>query len=387
MKGISLSALVPSTYFDQPVYLDKNYILLTPDSPITPELVKRLQKWRYAQIWSDGRTKDAPGYLSGTSQNSLSPQTIDEDIRDNAQVAAAKSFYFEFMSFTASLFAKYGADGVLNLAEVTDWVKKAIQMVHDNRDNLLRFFDTAADSDRYLITHAINSTILALSIGDFLKAPPHRLIELGNACLLHEIGMFKLPIELRRSSKIYSPEERKAMTTHTVLGYRILKGFSAPENVALSALEHHERSDGSGYPRSLPAARITEYATIIAVACSYDAMVSRRPFRAGTSDGHAAIRDLAQKNRKQYDEKILKALVYTLSVYPVGTAVELSNKSRGVVMRTDPAKPRCPVIRVMVSPEGKKLVDPPLVQVSDAQGLSIVGVLGPEDAAALKELA
>jgi HD-GYP domain-containing protein (c-di-GMP phosphodiesterase class II) len=386
MKGISLSALVPSTYFDQPVYLDQNYILLTPDSPITPELVKRLQKWRYTQIFSDGRAKDAPGYLSGTSQNSLSPQTIDEDIRDNAQVAAAKTFYFEFMSFTTSLFSKYGADGVLNLAEVTDWIKKAIQMVHDNRDNLLRFFDTAADGDRYLITHAINTTILALSIGDYLKAPPHRLIELGNACLLHEIGMFKLPIELRRSSKLLSPEERKAMITHTVLGYRILKGFSAPENVALAALEHHERSDGSGYPRSLPAAKITEYAGIIAVACSYDAMVSRRPFRLGTSDGHATIRDLAQKNRKQYDEKILKALVYTLSVYPVGTAVELSNKSRGVVMKTDPAKPRCPVIRVMVSPEGKKLVNPPLVQVSDAQGLSIVGVLGPEDAAALKEL-
>ena len=135
------------------------------------------------------------------------------------------------------------------------------------------------------------------------------------------------------------------MSTHTVLGYRILKGFSAPENVALAALEHHERIDGSGYPRALTAPKITDYALIIGVVCSYDAMLSRRPFRPGTLDGHATIKDLAQKNRKQYDEKILKALVYTLSVYPVGTAVMLSNNSKGIVVKTDPAKPRCPVVR------------------------------------------
>ena len=56
--------------------------------------------------------------------------------------------------------------------------------------------------------------------------------------------MFKLPMELRRSAKTLSPEERKAMVTHTLLGYRILKGFSAPENVALAALERDEESTG-----------------------------------------------------------------------------------------------------------------------------------------------
>lgn len=386
MKSIPLSSLVPSTYFDQPVCLDKNYILLTPDSPVTPELVKRLQKWKYLQIFSDGRPKDVPSYLSGTSTTSIAPQTIDEGIQQNAQVAAAEKFHGEFTMFATGLFVQYNSDGVLNLAQVTEWVKKAIQMVHDNRDFLLRFLDVGAEGERYLITHAVNATILALSIGDYLKKPPHQLIELGNACLLHEIGMYKLPGELRRSSKTLSPEERKAMMAHTLLGYRVLKGFSAPENVALAALEHHERIDGSGYPRNLSGPKITEYALIIGVVCSYDAMISRRPFRPGSLDGHAIIKDLAQKNRKQYDEKILKALVYTLSVYPIGTAVQLSNNSRGVVMKTDPAKPRCPVVRVVFSPDGKKLIDPPLIQVSDTDGLTITGVLTPEEAKEAKAL-
>ena len=204
--------------------------------------------------------------------------------------------------------------------------------------------------------------------------------------MLHEIGMYKLPPELRRSAKVLSPEERRAMMAHTVLGYRVLKGFSAPENVALAAYEHHERIDGSGYPRNLMAPKITDYALIIGVVCSYDAMISRRPFRPGTLDGHAIIKDLAQKNRKQYDEKILKALVYTLSVYPVGTSVQLSNNSRGVVMKTDPAKPRCPVVKVVLDPSGNKLADPLLVQVSDTEGLSISGVLSNEEAQEIKAL-
>ncbi|MGA2479745.1 MAG: HD domain-containing phosphohydrolase [Spirochaetia bacterium] len=387
MKSIPLSTLVPSIYFDQPVYLDKSYILLTPDSPVTPELVKRLQKWKYHQVFTEGKTKDVPGYLSASASGGMTPQTIDEDIRENAQVIASRTFYGEFTTFASTLFSKYAAEGTLNLADVTEWVKKAIQMVHENRDFLLRFLDTTAEGDRYLISHAVNSTILALAIGDYMKAPPHRLIELGNACLLHEIGMFKLPLELRKSPKGLSPDERKAMVTHTLLGYRILKGFSAPENVALAALEHHERIDGSGYPRSLSQPKITDYALIIAVVCSYDAMVSRRPFRPGTLDGHATILDLAQKNRKQYDEKILKALVYTLSVYPVGTAVLLSNNSRGLVMKTDSGKPRCPVVKVVFDPEKKKLVDPPMIQVAEGQGLSITAVLTGDEAKEVKEQA
>jgi len=387
MKGIPLSTLVPNTYFDMPVFLDKGFILLTPDSPVTAELVKRLQKWKYAQVFTEGKTKDVPGYLSGASQNSVAPQTIDEDIRENEQLALARKFYGDFTGFVSVLFLKYSTDGVLNLAEVTEWVKKAIQMVRDERDFVLRFIDVEADAEHYLISHAVNTTILSLAIGDFLKAPPHRLIELGNACLLHEIGMLRLPAELRHSQKALTPEERKAVLAHTILGYRILKGFSASENVALAALEHHERIDGSGYPRNLAGEKIAEYSRIIGVTCSYDAMTSRRPYRADSLDGHAGIRDLLKTNRKQYDDRVLKALVYTLSVYPVGTAVLLSNGARGVVVKTDPAKPRSPVVKVLVDPQGKKLVDPPLVQTTEGKGLSISRVMSQEEAKAIRDSA
>jgi HD-GYP domain-containing protein (c-di-GMP phosphodiesterase class II) len=384
---MSLSELMPNTYFDQPVYLDKRFILLTPDSAVTPDLINRLRKWKYSEVFSDGARKDVPGYLSGSESTNVAPLTIDEDIKANKQAAAARAFYGELTGFASALFANYAADNVMRLGEITEWVKKTMQMVHDNRDSLLRFINMNAEGDRFLISHAVNTTILSLAIGDFLKAPPHRLIELGNACLLHEIGMFKLPVDLRRSSEPLNEEQKKVLATHTALGYRILKGFSAPENVALAALEHHERVDGTGYPRGLAGDKITEYAKIIAVACSYDAMVSSRPFKTESLDGHSSIRDLLQKHRGHYDDRVLKAFVYALSVYPVGTAVLLSNNSKGLVVKTDPTRPRCPIVRVVVDPEGKKLAEAPLVQVTESKGLSISHVLASEEAKIIREMA
>jgi len=386
MNSVPVSGLTAGTYYDKPVYLDEKYLLLTPDSPVTPELLKRLQKWKYTQVRTDGKPKDVSGSMSASG--SVTPQTIDDDIQQSAQEAAAQKFHAELTLFVDGLFTKYSLEGAIGLGQATEWIKRAIQMVHDGRDFLLRFLDVSAEPDRYMITHAVNTTILALAIGDYLKMPPHRLIELGQACLLHEVGMLKLPSDLRRATRTLTPDEKKALSTHTLLGYRILKGVSAPENVALAALEHHERIDGSGYPRALAAPKISEYALIIGVVCSYDAMLSRRPFRPGSMDGHNSIRDLAQKNRKQYDERILKALVYTLSVYPVGTAVVLSDGSKGVVVKTDPARPRCPVVRLLRDPEGRQLADPASVQISDSDGgLTISGVLPPEEAQQVKEQA
>ena len=91
MKSIPLSSLVPGAYFDEPVFLDGDYILLTPDSPVTPELLKRLQKWRYLAVATDGNSKDAPSYLSGAGSAGGAPQTFDEGIQQNEQVDRIRS--------------------------------------------------------------------------------------------------------------------------------------------------------------------------------------------------------------------------------------------------------------------------------------------------------
>ena len=142
MKGIPLSSLVPGTYFDEPVYLDANYILLTPDSPVTPELVKRLQKWKYLQV-CDGRQGQGRARLplQGEHGEHVARRPSTRISSRTPQVAAAQKFHAEFTAFTDGLFAKYTLESLLNLGQVTEWIKKAIQIVHESRDFLLRFLD------------------------------------------------------------------------------------------------------------------------------------------------------------------------------------------------------------------------------------------------------
>jgi HD-GYP domain-containing protein (c-di-GMP phosphodiesterase class II) len=385
VKTIPVSTLAEGAYFDKPVFLDGTYILLAPDAPVTPDLVQRLRKWKFDEVQSDGQPRPVPGYLAvaGAEAAKLAPQTIDEDIRTDEQREAARAFCADSLAFVTGFYQTFTTEGVINLAKATEWVKQAITTVRDNRDFVMRYAWAESDPERWLDLHVMRATLLALLFGDFLKSPPVRLIELGNACLLHDIGMYKLPESLRRSKSPLSADEMKAMSAHTALGYRLLKGFSSAENIALAALEHHERMDGSGYPRALAGDRITEYARIIAVACSFEAMVSPRPFRAATFDLHGAIRELLQSHRKRYDERVLKALVYTLSVYPIGTHVLLSNGGRGAVVRTDPARPRCPVVRVLADPEGKRPTRTLLLQTEEAGGVSVIRALNPAE---VKEL-
>jgi HD-GYP domain-containing protein (c-di-GMP phosphodiesterase class II) len=385
VKKIPVSSLADGAYLDKPVFLDERFILLAPDAPVTSELVRRLRKWKYDEVLCDGQAREVPGYIAvaGAEAVRLAPQTIDEDIRTDEQREAARAFCEESLAFVAGFFETFVRDGTVNLARATEWVKQAITAVRENRDFVLRYAWAESDAERWLTLHTMRSTLLALLFGDFLKAPPVRLIELGNACLVHDIGMYKLPESLRRSTAALSADERKAVDVHTALGYRLLKGLSAAENVALAALEHHERMDGSGYPRGLAGTRITEYARIIAVACSFEAMVSPRPFRPAPFEMHAAIRELLQKNRAQYDERVLKALVFTVSVYPIGTHVLLSNGAKGSVVRTDPARPRCPIVRVIVDPAGKRPTKTLLLQSEEGDGVSVTRALTPAE---VKEL-
>jgi HD-GYP domain-containing protein (c-di-GMP phosphodiesterase class II) len=213
------------------------------------------------------------------------------------------------------------------------------------------------ENDNYLASHALKTTIIAILIGSFVKLPTHRLIELGVAALLHEIGMIKLPPQIYLTKRALSPAERKAILTHPVLSFNILKNMDFPLAVSLAALEHHERENGAGYPQKLTSDKISLYAKIIAVACSYEALTSSRPHK-DAKDGYEGMIDLLKNEGKQYDDTVVKALVFSLSIYPIGLYVLLSNGKKGQVVDVNPGNPRYPLVQVFgeLTPDGKNKI-------------------------------
>jgi len=355
MKEHKIKELKPNCYFSKPVYLDKSFILTAPEIPFSNELIKLIDKWNYKTVQSDGEAsveyvKEGEEASVNINENIFSQQS------DADKLKKAQDFYSNFLSSMEKIFIRASVSDELDEKTVTNKIKEIYEYIKEDRRFLMRVIKDIepAEGKNYVVSHSVRSTIIAIIIGTYLKLPGHRLIELGVAALMHEAGMLKLPSNIYLSQRALTPQEQKAIFTHPVLGYSMLKSFNFPLPVCLAALEHHERENGTGYPRKLPSDKISLYSKIIAVACSYEALSSKRPHKEA-KDGYTGMLELLKNEGKQYDDTIVRALVLSLSIYPIGLYVLLSNDKKGQVVDVNPENPRFPIVQIFgeFTPDGK----------------------------------
>jgi len=358
MNDVLVKDIKHNSYFTSPVYLDKAFIITAPEMPLTEDLILLLEKWSFKSVICDGEAstdyagKDGSGSMTSEEGGTIAlSQQSDAD-----KLQKAEEFYSSFLFFVENVFVKASVSDELDEKAVTEKIKDIVEYVKEDRRFLMRVLKNIepAPGRNYLATHSVRSTIIAIIIGSYLKIPNYRLIELGVASLMHEAGMLKLPSNVYLSERALSPQEHKAILTHPILGYSMLKSFDFPLPVCLAALEHHERENGSGYPRKLSSEKISLYAKIIAVACSYEALNSKRPHKEA-KDGYTGMLELLKNEGKQYDDTIVRALVLSLSIYPIGLYVLLSNGKKGQVVDVNPENPRFPIVQIFgeVTPDGK----------------------------------
>ena len=358
MNQITIRDIPPGSFFSKPVYLDEKFILTAPEVNFSPELLKTLQMWEFKGVFSDGELKEEYSgdeeifHEEGIAEKSL--------LSDGSELYDAEKFYAVFLKYVRNLYTQMTTSKELYFSQVAERVKELCDVVRENRRFLLRVMkndNAGGGGQNYLASHSLKSTIIAIIIGNYIKLPPHRLIELGVAALLHEAGMVQLPPQTYLSNRTLTPEEKKQIVSHPLYGFNQLKVFDFPLAVSLAALEHHERENGSGYPRQLTGKQISLYSKIIAVACSYEALTSNRPHK-DAKDGYSGMLDLLKNEGKQYDDTVVKALVFSLSIYPIGLYVLLSNGKKGQVVDINPENPKFPLVQVFgeLNPDGKNKV-------------------------------
>ena len=376
MKKYKIKEIPPEHFFTEPVFLDNNFILAAPEMPFTQTMIKALKEWEFSEVLSAGDpVKD---YVAkGANHSEGADLSGVSTLSDVDKIMRAEEFYADFVKYVDTIFTHTAIKNELNFNTVAERVKTACDIIREDRRYLLRVQKNSLSSpdDNYLASHAVKSTIISIIIGFYLKLPSHRLIELGVAALLHEIGMIKLPSQVYLSNRPLQPQEQKAILTHPVLSYNLLKTFDFPLTITLAALEHHERENGSGYPRKLTGERISLYAKIIAVACSYEALSAQRPHKEA-KDAYTGMLELLKNEGKQYDETVVRALVFSLSIYPIGLYVLLSSGRKGQVVDVNPENPRFPIVQVFgeLTPDGKNKV----LETSQ-DGVSIVRPLTKEE--------
>lgn len=179
--------------------------------------------------------------------------------------------------------------------------------------------------------HSINVAIISRMIGIWLGYPDEELDLLTLCGLLHDIGKCCIPAQIISKPARLTPEEYLEMQKHTTLGYEILKSLPLNEHIKNTALMHHERCDGTGYPLHLIDTEIDEYASIVAIADVYDAMTSNRCYRAGLCP-FEVISQFEQEGLQKYKPKYILTFLSRIANTYLNNTVRLNDGTVGEII-------------------------------------------------------
>lgn len=236
-------------------------------------------------------------------------------------------------------------NGKVPVEDVQEHVLPAIMAATQQRNIYKLFGELKAEGD-YRYNHSIGVAMIAATIGRWLGLDANEMNLLTTGASLCDIGTVKLPSELVQKKAALQPHEHEIFKQHTVIGYDLLIESGLDRRIALIALQHHEKCDGSGYPRQLKGHEIDPLSKIVALADMYLAMTSDRPHRPALPF-YQVIHNLYEDIRLgRLDSHVGLTFLNRLMSAQVGSQVLLEDGRRGTIMLTNPNYPTRPLISV-----------------------------------------
>jgi HD-GYP domain-containing protein (c-di-GMP phosphodiesterase class II) len=188
----------------------------------------------------------------------------------------------------------------------------------------------------------------ALLLGGHIGWRGQRLLELGIAGLMQDVGKTQVPHELLTTTEPLDEAQRRLIQSHVASSLEILmQQVNLPAEVLQIVSRHHERWDGSGYPRGLSYDKIGLAAEIAGLVDSFCAMLRNKPYR--NAIGHQqALEELFKLRDRQFNPVLMEQFVQCVGLYPVGTLVELNTGDVGVVVQQNRVQRSRPRILLML---------------------------------------
>lgn len=233
---------------------------------------------------------------------------------------------------------------------------------------------TLRDYDEYTFTHSVNVCILSVALGQKLGFSKLQLFDLGLGALFHDVGKSRVPLSVLNKEGRLDKEEWRVMSQHPDFGLILLfdlHGFEEPPYRAmLTAYEHHMRTDFTGYPKVLRERWLGFYSRIVSVADAFDAATSKRSYQYIPFPPDEVLREMRDNPSRGFDPVVVKAFINMMGIYPIGTLCILDSGELAVVVAPspDPEELHRPLVRVISDANGRKLAQPPLVDLSEKHG-------------------
>jgi len=275
-----------------------------------------------------------------------------------------KTFYSSFVSYKGQL-----NDVVQNKAPLNPEILLAdvsqIFASCKNPNSLLDMMMAIRNLDDATYVHSMNVALLCNLFGHWLKYSEEDIQALTLSGLLHDIGKMLIPTEIIKKPTKLTKEEYQIIQNHPVLGYNILKDQTIDPRIAKAALQHHERCDGTGYPKQQSGNDIEPFAKIVAIADVYDALTASRVYR-GPICPLEVIGIFQNEGLTIYDPGFLLTFLDQIMYSYLNYTVKLSNGESGriiMMQRNQLSKP-------MIALPGNRYID-----LRDEPDLHIIGVV------------
>lgn len=360
MRLVLIDQCRPGMRLARKIYNDAGVVLLAERMELSQTTIRRLNDYGIAYVYvEDDRTDDIriPELIAEETRRGAL-ETIRTHFRDVLR-APDTSRRLVCPPYMSKAFMKTLTDIIDDLSQ------------NPNAMIMLTDIQTA---DHYLYQHSLNVCIYTTMLGLSGGYSRDELATLGLGALLHDIGKMKIAPEILRKPGKLLESEYEEMKRHADLGYRMLKDEpNIPLLSAHCALQHHERLDGSGYPRGIGGAEIHDYAQWIGVVDSYDAMTSSRVYRKAMLP-HQAMEVLYTGAGTLYDPGKVERFRDRVAIYPPGMAVTLSTGEAGVVVDVNNLFPQRPIVRILQDPDGQSIAAPYETDLSKQLSIVVTGI-------------
>ena len=251
----------------------------------------------------------------------------------------------------------------------TDGAQKLVEEISDSisrNPGALISLARLKTADDYTYMHSVAVCALMIALSKQLKLDEKLTRSAGIAGLLHDLGKALMPMDVLNKPGKLTDEEFAIIKTHPEEGHKLLLGSTCADEMALDVvLHHHEKTDGSGYPKRLKDSEISLYAKMGAVCDVYDAITSNRPYKAGW-DPAESLRKMAEWAKGHFDPTVFQAFVKSLGIYPVGSLVKLNSGRLGIVVEQAEKSLLTPRIKVFFSTRSNARIKPEIVDLSRA---------------------
>ncbi|TDO94341.1 HD-GYP domain-containing protein (c-di-GMP phosphodiesterase class II) [Halanaerobium saccharolyticum] len=223
-----------------------------------------------------------------------------------------------------------------------------------NEDVLLNLVSLKSTSN-YTYEHSVNVSVVCIALGKMLGYSKNELFKLGMGGMLHDVGKTLIPEEILNKPGSLTDYEYQVMKNHPELGFNYLQQIESISPLSrIVVYSHHERVDGSGYPRGLKEDKIHEFARVAAIADVFDALTSDRVYR-DRWPTYKAAEYIMNHTEELFDYQLVKKFLPQVSFYPNGSEVILSSGHRAVVKDQNVGFPTRPVLRLIEDDEGNEL--------------------------------